>query len=329
MLTFFIVALYSKLIKVLGGKIVFSKFIIVAIVIVSISLSCWGFLKLNNKDDNKIQMLKILLGQVIPLLALLIPIFMPQEGTKILFPEMEKKIVENQKLRKELEKKDKLISKLNEEKDTVQNKNDDLSKKNYAALKKTTLVYDGLEQDTQASVSLVNNSVYVNKDTLTDLLKKDVTYNEDSNTLFVGTESEQITKFALSDDYSMLYSGKSYVNLGETKTKSKDTYEVAGSEIPDGFIIESSKYGDAYVLIKLDGSYSSIEFDVGKLDSSSQIEDALMLISLDDEEKNKETINSQIASTHYKFDTTGATTLKIELVDSYSSYGFYNVTFNK
>lgn len=164
-----------------------------------------------------------------------------------------------------------------------------------------------------------------------EILNQDVSYDEESRTLYVGGKGNTITKEALQDDYSILYNGKNYINLGSEKANSIKEPKVAGKELTQGFIIESNKSEGSYVLLRVDDRFSSIEFDVGMLDSTSEydIGDAVMRIELDGKEKYKEKVPSQIASSHYQFDISGAKTLKIQLSDSYSKFGFYNVIFNK
>ncbi|MFS1134942.1 hypothetical protein ACFDAB_15220, partial [Enterococcus hirae] len=133
------------------------------------------------------------------------------------------------------------------------------------------------------------------------------------------------------DNYSMLYNGKNYISLDSVDNSSIKEPKIAGIEMTQGFILEDSKFDDSYVLLRLDGKYSSIEFDAGMLDNTSEynIEDGDIKIELDGKEKYKEKIPADIATTHYKFDVPETRTLKISLNNSNAIFGFYNVIFNK
>lgn len=309
------------------------NYIMIFIVVASLTSFLYGYskLKVDSESRDKKDLYALIIGLIIPLCTLLFPIIFPQEGTKILFPEMENKIKENEKLKKEIAQKDKLISNFNLKEEKFNKKIKSLGDKNFADLKKVNLVEDGLKKDTQVSVAQVNESIYIENDALEKILGKSIKYDELDNKLFVGGNGEKISKESLADNYSILYSGSNYKVGDNPDKKIPDDYTVAGKEFTDGFILESSKWSESYVLIRLDDKYSSIEFDVGKADVStgSDIENGKLKIELDGKEKYKETVDAQVASTHLKYDVTGAKTMKISLLDSSSEFGFYNVIFNK
>ncbi|WP_265455800.1 NPCBM/NEW2 domain-containing protein [Enterococcus sp. HY326] len=309
-----------------------AKYVLIGVVVVSLILSVYVYSKIEDKQKSKKEIVALIAAQLVPLAALIVPMIVPEEGTKIFFPEVEAKIDENNALKEEIGNKDDLIVKNTEEIETLKAKISDLNEQNYADLKKADLVENDLQNSSQASIALINDTVYVNQNLLSSSLDTDVTYDELDNILYIGGTGQQVTKEALIDDYSILYSGESYVNLGvDNDSYSTTEYKVGGEELANGFVIENSNYSEAYVLIRLDGKYSSIEFDVGKLDSSTgyQIKDATLQIYLDGTPKDKETVQAQITSQHFQFDVTGAKTLKIGLTKSSSEFGFYNVIFNK
>lgn len=151
------------------------------------------------------------------------------------------------------------------------------------------------------------------------------------NRLFIGGKGEKISKVALSDDYSILYSGSNYKSIGNSNDKIENDYTVAGKEFTDGFILEASYWSETYVLIRVDDKYSSIEFDVAKADVSegSDIKNGKLKIELDGKETDKGIADAQVASQHLKYDITGANTVKISMSGSTSEFAFYNVVFNK
>lgn len=306
--------------------------IMVVIVLVSLGIFLYGYSKVKG-DGEKGQkdFLALIIGLLLPLFTLLFPIIFPQEGTKILFPEVEKKIEENKKLEKEIAEKDKLISKFNLEEEKLNKKIKDLDEQNYAELIKSDLVIDGLKKDKQTPIALVNGSVYIESEAVEDIVGQKTDYDELDNRLFIGGKGEKISKEALSDDYSILYSGSNYKSVGNPNDKIEDDYTVAGKELTDGFILKSSSWSETYVLIRVDDKYSSIEFDVAKADVSkgSNIKNGKLKIELDGKETEKATVDAQVASQHLKYDISGAKTIKISMTDSTSEFAFYNVVFNK
>ncbi|MDT2751531.1 MULTISPECIES: hypothetical protein [Enterococcus] len=307
------------------------KTIIITVIIVSIISSLWGYSRIPNRDKHRREFATLGIGLIIPLFTLIVPLIMPQEGTKIIFPELEKKIEENNKLKKTVEEKDKIILNTTKEKENLSDQVKNLNEKNFAELKSTNLVIDGLKKDTKGSVALVNNSTYINQDTVQKILDQQTLYDENDETIYIGTKDKKVTKDALEDDYTMLYNGEGYLSLGSMEDSSIKEPKVAGVEMTQGFILEGSRYNDVYGLFRLDGKYSSIEFDAGMMDNTDaySIENGVIKLELDDEEKHKDKISTDISSKHYKFDVTDAKTLKIILSDSNTKFGFYNVIFNK
>lgn len=134
------------------------------------------------------------------------------------------------------------------------------------------------------------------------VVDKEIFYEETSRTFFIGWQGNKVTKQSLEEDYSILYGGERYKSFGNPQLfETKEDTTVAGKEITQGFILEDSKYDESYVLIRLDKQFSSIEFDVGKVDDPNEykIEYAVMKLELDVKEKYKEPIRAQIASEHY------------------------------
>lgn len=309
------------------------KFIIIIVVLVSLGVTLWGYNRIPDKEKNKKEFVKLGIGLIIPLFTLISSLVIPKEVTSfMLSPELEDKIKENDNLKKEIADKDKIILNTTKEKEKLLNKVKELNEKNYAEIKSTDLVIDGLKIEDNASISFINNSMYVEQDTVKKIVNKEIIYDETTETVYVGNNGQKITKEALEDNYSMLYNGKNYISLVDTvEDFSVKEPRIAGIEMKHGFILKGHSFDDSYVLLRLDGKYSSIEFDAGMLDNTSEynIEDGNIKIELDGKEKYKEKIAADIATTHYKFDVTGAKTLKIILNKSAAIFGFHNVIFNK
>ncbi|WP_207695771.1 hypothetical protein DOK67_0001518 [Enterococcus sp. DIV0212c] len=305
-------------------------FAIIAILIFSLVVSFYFLWRITTGQQDQLKdMLKVGIPLLIPLFALLIPFVLPQKATQIIVPELETKLEENKKLKQDIQSLNAIISEKEKDQKKANEKIKDLNQKNYAELSQASLVIDGLEKNgVKGSVALINNATYYGENILKAALDKEVEYDEDEKKIYIGSTGQQVTKTALSDSYNILYSGERFTSLNNYEEEAK----VAGNLIENGFILDSSKYHDkgSFVLINTKNKYSSIEFDAGKLDSkSNNIEDGKLKIEVDGIKKEQETISSEIANKHYNFDISGATTLKISVLDSNSQFGFYNVVFNK
>lgn len=203
-----------------------------------------------------------------------------------------------------------------------------MSKKNFAELSKVALVSDGLPiKDGNNTVASVNGSTYYNEDIVKNLVGEDANFDEDSKTVYIGSESDQkVTKQLLSDQYSMLYGGEHYESLKEPE----EEYHVGGELIKDGFVFESSLFYDSVALLNTNQKFTKVAFDIGKVDESKgSLEDGKLKVSLNGENKYQETVKADVTSTHYEYDITDVKTLKLELSDSGSAFGVYNMVFTK
>lgn len=281
-----------------------------------------------NKDEQKSDMLKVGIPLLIPLIAFIFPLFEPKAVTQIIVPELEEKIEENKKLKSEVQELNELIASKDKEQKNASAKIKELNEKNYAELSKAALIQDGLEKkDVKGSVALVNNKTYYEENMLNDLLGESITYNPEEKKIYIGSE-EKITKQSLSEVYSILYNGENMESLNDAK----EEYKVAGKFIDNGFVLGSSKFYEkgSYALMNVDGKYSTIEFDVGCIDGKyGSGKDGKLKIELDGEKKDGGLVEGDIATKHYSFDISGAKTLKINMLDSESNFGFYNVVFQK
>jgi len=316
----------------LNKGLVFILGLTLVIIVVSVVL----FWKFNIKDANKKEktasnVIKEFLPLLVAYVAILpaaLPYILPDDRTAVYFPGYEDKIEEVNELKKENDELKKTIADQTQEQSKLSEKNKDLSKKNFAELSKVALVSDGLPiKDGNNTVASVNGSTYYNEDIVKNLVGEDANFDEDSKTVYIGSESDQkVTKQLLSDQYSMLYGGEHYESLKEPE----EEYHVGGELIKDGFVFESSLFYDSVALLNTNQKFTKVAFDIGKVDESKgSLEDGKLKVSLNGENKYQETVKADVTSTHYEYDITDVKTLKLELSDSGSAFGVYNMVFTK
>lgn len=313
--------------------LVFILGVTLAIIVLSIVL----FWRINIKESisKKEQTVSKVIKSYIPLLvgfvAILpsaLPYILPDDKTAVYFPGYEDKIEEVNKLKKENSELKSIIADQTQEQGKLSEKNKDLSKKNFAELSKVSLVSDGLPiKNGNNAIANVNGSTYYNEDIVKNLVGKDASFDEDSKTVYIGSESDQkVTKQSLSDQYSILYGGENYESLKDPE----EDYHVGGESIKDGFVFKGYSFTDNIALINTNKKFTKVAFDIGKVDESKgSLEDGKLKVSLNGENKNQETVRADVTSQHFEYDITDVKTLKLELADSDSSFGVYNMVFTK
>lgn len=309
---------------------------ILGITLVIIVLSVVLFWKFNIKDASKKEktatnVIKEFLPLLVAYVAILpaaLPYILPDDRTAVYFPGYEDKIEEVNKLKKENSELKNTIAEQTQEQGKLSEKNKDLSKKNFAELSKVSLVSDGLPiKDGNNAIANVNGSTYYNEDIVKNLVGKEASFDEDSKTVYIGSESDQkVTKQSLSDQYSMLYGGENYESLKDPE----EEYHVGGESIKDGFVFKGYAFAKNIALLNTNNKFTKVAFDIGKVDESkNSLEDGKLKISLNGENKNQETVKADVTSQHFEYDITDVKTLKLELSDTSSAFGVYNMVFTK
>lgn len=127
------------------------------------------------------------------------------------------------------------------------------------------------------------------------------------------------TENAGEDFLNLVYDGEHY----ELYTLSNDngTFKIAGKEYHSGIVIDTYT---GFALANLEGKYSHVSLDIGRVDES-QIEDGAMIIIRDGKETNNYNLDAEKTLTSIDFDVTGTNNLKIQVDSKWSEYGIVNV----
>lgn len=326
-------------------------YVIIAIVIILIVIAFF-----NRKKADEYKMITLIINTFVGLSAL-VTVFNPQGVATVIYPDVSTYIQENKDLIENNEEISNQISdmettnqklfeeneKLKKDNDILSNSilnltdlNNELSNKDFADVHNSKLFEDGLEIcNLNNSVAIVDSEVYYNETVLSKLLDKNIKYDSEKQFIIIGNENiKSISKFKFSDVINILYDGVQYQKYSP---KDNDVFKVAGLEYNDGFLIGYNNTtfgkGDGYALFNLQGKFSEVNFDVGKIDEE-KILDVTMKIYIDDELYEKYDLSSEIPYTHISIDLNGANNMKILLTrdENYWGsvyYGFFNVIFSE
>ena len=120
-----------------------------------------------------------------------------------------------------------------------------------------------------------------------------------------------------------LYDGQSYKK--SLSSNNDESLSIGGKTYTDSFEI----FDDGFVLFNLEGKYSKVNMDIGRIDDSS-VTDAEIKIYLDDKLSGSYKINAEKTLTNIDIDLAGANNMKIALEsEAFVEYGFVNVTAEK
>lgn len=212
--------------------------------------------------------------------------------------------------------------------DALQAENSQLGEKPTVTFYTPEYVRNGLQinADGSDSIAVINSRAYVAADMLDALVDWPTNYDKDNNVLTLGDEDETITKIDVLDT-DILYGGDWMTKYLPSEGKS---FAMGGNTYTKGFTIDWSGWventGDA--LFNLEGKYSSISFDIGRLDTVGA-GDVTMKIYINDELTETYDILSSTPVKTYNITLNYAQSLKIELNGEGDGYGFANVILNK
>ena len=193
-----------------------------------------------------------------------------------------------------------------------------------AAYRNIKLVIDGVPvtpRDSNGNVVepfIYNGTTYLPVRAVGEALGKEVSWDGNTNTVYVGEAPGQVTYLL---DVCPPYEKSSYF---ETPT----TFVMAGKTYAHGFIARGT-WNTAQALFNLNGEYSMLEFDFGHVDgSNTMVSDSRHSYHFYLDGKLVESVDTdpEALVQHYQISLDHALQLKIESGNSYGTYGFANVT---
>ncbi|MBP1040989.1 NPCBM/NEW2 domain-containing protein [Vagococcus sp. BWB3-3] len=297
--------------------------------IVAVFLVILVFLFWKKKDKGVKSTIELVVTVVLALMPIGLTFLAPEQAISVAFPDIEKYIKQAEDLEKENKELAQNIVELQKENTKVKEKNDLLSEKKYAEIINSELVVDGLSLKAKNNfLATIDSEKYIHENILKEVTGKDVQFDEEQNKIFIGSQDvNKVTKVNFKEVSKILYDGDRLIKYDD---ENADTFVVAGKEYDSGFVLDANEYSDtgAIALFNLDGSYSKVDFDVGKIDSSS-LNDVKMKVYLDGEVSEQHALSSQVPSTKFSIPVNSAKSLKIQLVDGTSNFGFYDIVFTK
>ena len=181
-----------------------------------------------------------------------------------------------------------------------------------------------------------NNTIIINRDgkeieiTADDYeqLEKDNEQLEQDNqkleeSLKNNQEKSDAADLENSDFIDSLYDGERYDKY--LSSNNDESISIGGKTYNDSFEISNN----GFALFNLDGNYSKVTMDVGRIDDST-VTDAEIKIYLDDKLSGSYKISAEKVLTNIDIDLAGANNMKIALeADSIVRYGFVNISAQK
>lgn len=200
--------------------------------------------------------------------------------------------------------------------------------------KNPSLIFDGLkiQNKINKSILVLNNSIYYSENILNLMLQNEPVYDSSQNTLYYNKSGEQTnfeTKINLLDT-TVLYDGTYYDICLPSNEK---TISMGNNTFNKGFVISSNHAsitgkGDGYVLLDLQGKYSKITFEAGRVNGYEK-QNAVLKVYIDNEYVEEFELNADIPSTLLDINLNYANSLKLEVVgDTGIMYGFVNAVLH-
>lgn len=224
------------------------------------------------------------------------------------------------------------IKSLQEEKDSLGKQVNDFPE---LMLYTPSYIKDGMEinKKSEDSICMIDNRAYVAVDVLGSVTGIPAVFDKEKNVFAFGEEqTTEVTSYNLFDT-DVLYDGnryKKYLSSGG------ETFLIGGKEYREGVEVEAAEGNEGYLLFNMSKKYSSITFDIGRLDDSVGHGGVILEIYLDDEFVTKYDISGSIPITSMEIPVNYADSLKIVVTPgknweyaTHPEYGFVNVILHK
>lgn len=203
------------------------------------------------------------------------------------------------------------------------------------AVGRSTATYTVTNQNTNNNVNTntSNNSIIINRDgeeievTANDYeqLEKDNKQLKQANqkleeSLKNNQEKSDTANLENSDFIDSLYAGERYDKY--LSSNNDESISIGRKTYNDSFKVSNN----GFALFNLNGNYSKVTMDVGRIDNSS-VTDAEIKIYLDDKLSGNYKISGEKVLTNIDIDLAGASNMKITLeADTTVHYGFVNIS---
>lgn len=238
-----------------------------------------------------------------------------------------------QSLYEESQKKDREILSLNQQNSNLLSQLTDIKEHADGApiieYKNSSFIKDGLkvEDNVNRSVALIENHIYYSDYIINKALENKLSYNPETNIISFSSDGRNLQPGTKTDlfDTKVLYGGDHCETFipsdGRTFSMGSNTYN-------KGFILRNpySSYfeNEVIALFDLQGRYSKITFDSGRLNESN-VENATLKIYLDGVYTGEFALDGSQPPQLVSIDLNYAKSLKLELVSGYVVYGFANI----
>ena len=174
-----------------------------------------------------------------------------------------------------------------------------------------------------------NNTIIINKNgqeieiTADDYEQLEKDNKELEKNLKLNQEKSEAADIESSDFIDTLYDGERYDKY--LSSNNDESISIGGKTYNDSFKISNN----GFVLFNLDGNYTKVNMDIGRIDDSNVTNTAIK-IYLDDKLSGSYRISGEKTLTNIDIDLAGANNMKITLEsDVLVRYGFVNISATK
>lgn len=186
-----------------------------------------------------------------------------------------------------------------------------------------------IQSNSPKNVVYIDERLYISEQAISSLYGKPIIYNDSENVLYFNENSENDDSIMVNLlDTNVLYDG---VNHTIYKPTDGNSFSVGGTTYTSGFDINTRGGNEGYVLLNLNNTYSSIIFDVGRVDGTDK-HDITLDIYINDEIYQTYNISPDTPSTHFDIPLDYAKSMKLHFRVPHlarESLGFTNIYLKK